>query len=225
MADVRVNGKRLPILQSVDTLGLLANKLESVAERSGSVLTDLYINGRAVDFDKKELHKMKIDREDTVEAKIETPSQLSLESLRVAQDMAELLIFDIKVTTLSLWDGTKQQNKSLQTLLDDCHLFLSLAARPILLLEIDPYSLPPYSEKCLRQLDEVATHLEDATLLATHGKQKDACQVLVARVLIAVEKWMGLAVDFSRTVQELSEQRGLGASSPAVSGLASATPE
>lgn len=201
MADIRINKRRMPALQSVDTVGTLVSRLEGYGAKNNSVLTSLLVNGRAVDLDNSELMRLKIDSEDTVEAKMETPQQLSFESLQVAQEMAELLIFDLKVATLHLWDNLKVYEKSMETMLRDCKMFLMLGARPIELLGYNPYELPKQAEGCLRQLDAVANNLEDATLLAVHSKNKEACQVLVGRVLPAIEKWLSMSVPFAQFLE------------------------
>lgn len=201
MADVRVNKRRMPTLKAVDSIGGLVSRLETVGESNRTYLTTLMVNGRQIDIDNPEIMRLKLESDDTVEALMETPQQLSYQSLQVAQDMAELLIFDLKVATLQIWDGTKNFEKSLETLLGDCKLFLTLAARPIELLNQNPYELPQQAESCLRQLDATANNLEDAVLLAVNGKNKESCQVLVARVLPCIERWLSLAVPFANHLQ------------------------
>ena len=94
--------------------------------------------------------------EDTVEIKLESLQEMALECLQVAQDMAELLIFDIKVATVHLWDDWSIKNKSLETLLEDCNKFLSLASQPLRLLDTAPSDLSSHGQDCLRQLDLIA---------------------------------------------------------------------
>lgn len=198
MADVRVNGKRVPPLQSIDTLAALMKKLESIAQKNNSAITSLSINNSIIDIDNPEFLRLKLETEDTIDAKLDTPEQLSNESLQVALDMAGLLVFDLKVVTLKLWDSGKNYEKSLETLLNDCNLFLSLGARPIYLLNQDPEKLEPEAQLFLRQLDTIAQHVEDATLLAVHGHSKDACYVLVGMVKPAIERWIGLSAKFAQ---------------------------
>lgn len=201
MADIRVNKRRMPALKAVDSIGVLVSRLETLGESNNTCLTNLTVNGREIDIDNSEIMRLKLDADDTVEALMETAQQLSYQSLQIAQDMAELLIFDLKVATLQIWDGTKNFDKSLETLLNDCKLFLTLAARPIELLNQNPYELPQQAESCLRQLDATANNLEDAVLLAVNGKNKESCQVLVARVLPCIERWLSLAVPFAGHLQ------------------------
>lgn len=201
MADVRINNKRMPALNAVDSVGTLLNRLELLSESNNTCLTNLCINGRSIDIDSNDIKRMKLDAEDTVDALMESPQQLAFQSLQVAQEMAELLIFDLKVATLQLWDGTKTYDKSLEALLNDCKLFLTLGARPIELLNHNPYELPQQAEQCLRQLDAIANNLEDSVLLAINGKCKESCQVLVARVLPCVERWLSLTVPFATHLQ------------------------
>lgn len=204
MADVRINGKRFPALQAIDALGQLVNRLEALGASHASTpsaVTAVHVNGRLVDLDSNELLRMRLDNEDTVEVRMETVAQMAFECIQVAGEMAELLVFDLKVATLHLWSNNRQQDKSLETLLNDCHKFLSLGARPLDLLGADPHALPPVAQQCLRQLDLVATHVEDATLLAVSGQLKDACHVLVARVKPSVERWLGLSAAFAEHLE------------------------
>ncbi len=198
MADVRINGKRLPPLQSIDTLAALMKKLEAIAQKNNSALTSLSINNNNIDIDNPEYLRLKLENEDTIDAKLDTSEQLSYESLQVALDMAGLLVFDLKVVTLKLWDSGKNYEKSLETLLNDCNLFLSLGARPIYLLNKDPEKLESEAQLFLRQLDAIAYHVEDATLLAVHGHSKEACYVLVGMVKPAIERWIGLSAKFAQ---------------------------
>jgi hypothetical protein len=198
MADIRVNGKRIPPLQSIDTLAALMKKLETIAQKNNSELTSLRINNSNIDFDNPEFLRLKLENEDTIDAKLDTPEQLSYESLQVALDMAGLLVFDLKVVTLKLWDSGKNYEKSLETLLNDCNLFLSLGARPIYLLNKNPEKLEPDAQLFLRQLDSIANHVEDATLLAVHGHSKEACYVLVGIIKPAIERWIGLSAKFAQ---------------------------
>lgn len=198
MADVRINGKRLPPLQSIDTLAALMKKLEAIAQKNNSALTSLSINNNNIDIDNPEYLRLKLENEDTIDAKLDTSEQLSYESLQVALDMAGLLVFDLKVVTLKLWDSGKNYEKSLETLLNDCNLFLSLGARPIYLLNKDPEKLESEAQLFLRQLDSIAYHVEDATLLAVHGHSKEACYVLVGMVKPAIERWIGLSAKFAQ---------------------------
>lgn len=198
MADVRVNGKRVPPLQSIDTLSSLMKKLEIIAQKNNSALTSLSINNSNIDIDNPEFLRLKLENEDTIDAKLDTAEQLSYESLQVALDMAGLLVFDLKVVTLTLWDSGKNYEKSLETLLNDCNLFLSLGARPIYLLNKDPEKLEPEAQLFLRQLDTIAYHVEDATLLAVHEHSKEACHVLVGMVKPAIERWIGLSAKFAQ---------------------------
>lgn len=198
MADVRVNGKRVPPLQSIDNISNLISKLESIAVKNNSALTSIIVNNSAIDIDNPEYHRLKLETEDTVEVKIDSPEQLSYESLQVALDMAGLLIFDLKVVAVRLWESGKSYEKSLETLLNDCNLFLSLGARPIYLLNKDPHNIEEEAQDCLKELDLIANHVEDATLLAVHDSPKEACYVLVGMVKPALERWIGLSAKFAQ---------------------------
>ena len=201
MADVRINGKRFPALQAIDVLGQLVNRLEALGSSHPSAVTSVHLNGRLVDIDTPDLLRMRLDNEDTIEVRMETVAQMAFECIQVAQEMAELLVFDLKVATLHLWSNNRQQDKSLETLINDCHKFLSLGARPLDLLGADPHTLPSVAQQCLRQLDSVAANVEDATLLAVSGEAKDACHILVARVKPAVERWLGLSAAFAEQLE------------------------
>lgn len=198
MADVRINGKRVPPLQSIDTLSNLINKLDAIAEKNNSAVTALSINNSAIDLENPEFHRIKLEVEDTIDVKLDTPEQLSYESLQVAIDMAGLLVHDLKVVTLQLWESGKDYEKNLEILLNDCNLFLSLGARPIYLLNKDPEQLEANAQVFLRQLDLIAKHVEDATLLAVHDHSKDACYVLVGMVKPEIERWIGMSAQFAQ---------------------------
>lgn len=200
MADVRVNGKREPALQSVDNIATLIQKLENLATKSNSALTALKVNNSDIDIDNNEFRRMKLENEDTIEAKFDTPEQLSFESLQVALDMADLLIFDLKVAAIKIWDNEKAYEKTLETLLQDCNLFLTLAAKPIYLLNKEPEALEVEAQNCLQELDRIANYVENATLLAVHGRSKDACYVLVGMVKAAIERWNGLSAIFAQSL-------------------------
>lgn len=196
MAEVRINGRRMPVLQAVSVVRDLVAKIEQWGSKRNMALTAMRLNGKPLDLDAPEFAKLKITETDLIEARLETPNQMAFESLQVAQEMAELLIFDLKVATIQMWEGNAAHQKSIETLIDDCHLFLTLAARPLDLLGVPLSELPDEGERCLRQLDAVAQNVEDATLLCVHGELKDACTVLVQRVLAAVERWLGLSGRF-----------------------------
>jgi hypothetical protein len=198
MADVRVNGKRITPLQSVDNLALLIKKLEALGHKTNSSLTALSVNQSFVDLENKEILKLKLKTQDTIEARLDTPEQLSYESLQVSLEMANLLVFDLKIVTLKLWDSTQEYAKSLENLLNDCHLFLSLAARPLCLLQKKPEELEHDAQIFLKQLDLIAQYLEDTTLLAVHGHKKEACYMLVGKVKPAIEQWIGLSGRFAQ---------------------------
>jgi hypothetical protein len=201
MSDVRINGKRFPALQAIDLLGQLITRLEALGGANASVVTSVHVNGRIVDIDNNDMLRMRLDSDDTVEVRLETLAQMAFECVQVAQEMAELLVFDLKVVTLHLWEGSRHQDKSLETLINDCHKFLLLGARPLDLLDANPYTLPEAAQQCLRQLDNVAANVEDATLLAVSGEKKDACHVLVARVKPAIERWLGLSAVFAEHLE------------------------
>ncbi|MBX9702986.1 MAG: hypothetical protein K2X39_02415, partial [Silvanigrellaceae bacterium] len=169
MGDVRVNGKRVPPLQTIDILYTLMSRLDTLGKKNGTAITSLMINGSEIDLENQELRRMKLETEDKIDVRMETPEQLAFESLAMAQDMANLLIFDIKVTTIALWDSSKTITKSLETLLNDCKLFLSLGAKPVYLLDKEPTELEESAQRCLKQLDQVASYLEDATLLTINN--------------------------------------------------------
>jgi len=197
MVDVRINGKRIPPLGAIDNLSTLIERLETMAEKNNSALTSLIINNNSIDIDNTNYRKMKLEDEDTVEARIDTPMQLSYESLQVAIDMADLLVFDLKVATLHLWNENNQGEKSLHTLLEDCRLFLTLAAKPIYMLEGLEIHDDPDVYNCLKELDDIANQVENATILAVHGRSKDACTVLVGWVKPSIERWIGLSAPFA----------------------------
>lgn len=202
MADVRVNGRRLLPLQSVSSLNDLIDKLESVANRNSSCLTSILLNGKEIDLENLEAGvRSELCATDVVEAKIETTAQLAFESLQIAQEMAELLTFDIKVATLKLWDSSKFAEKEIDTLLKDCHSFLTLGAHPSDLLQRSPLEMSQTAQDCLRELDKIAQSVEDATLLAVHGQFKDTCHVLVGRVMPAIERWLGLTAAFAKELE------------------------
>jgi hypothetical protein len=206
MADVRVNGKRIPPLQTVNDMATLIKKLESLANQNNSALTNLMVNNSNIDIDNKDYYRMKLENDDTVEAKFDTPEKLSFESLQVALDMADLLILDLKLATLKIWENDKIYEKSLETLLEDCNLFLSLAAKPIYLLNKNPHELNIDAQNCLQELDKIANHVEDATLLAVHGRNKDSCYVLVGMVKSSIERWIGLSAIFAESLNINNEQ-------------------
>jgi hypothetical protein len=197
MAEIRINGKRFPTLQSVDNLGTLVNKLDQFGVKEGSCLTNLSINGIDVDIDNPEMFKMRLDTTDVVESLMESAEQLALQSLQVAQEMAELLVFDIKVATLNLWENTRTQSKNLETLVRDCNLFLTLASRPVELLGRDPRNVEKPIEECLRLLDRIANGIEATVLLATRDQQKDACRIMVSKVMPNIESWLQATEAFS----------------------------
>jgi hypothetical protein len=201
MADVRINGKRFPALQAIDTLGTLVDRLENMGAAHASSITAVHVNGRVVDIDNADLLRMRFENDDTIEVRMETVAQMAFECVQVAQEMAELLVFDLKVATLHLWDNSRHGEKSLETLINDCHKFLMLGARPLDLLGTDPHALPGAAQQCLRQLDAIAGSVEDATLLAVNGEKKDACHVLVARVKPAIERWLGLSAAFAEQLE------------------------
>lgn len=201
MADIRINGRRIPALQAIDNGRLLITRLEAIGQRNNTTLTGFSVNGRMFDIEQIDFSRLKFETDDTVDAKMETSQQLSFESLQVALEMAELLVFDLKVATLKMWDSQKYFEKSLETLLSDCNLFLSLGARPIELLECKLTDLSSSGEACLRQLDAIANNVEDATLLAVHGEFRESCQVLVARVLPAIERWLGLTAALAQDLE------------------------
>lgn len=200
MAEVRINGRRMPVLQAVSVVRDLVDKIEQWGAKRQMMLTALRLNGNTVDFEAPDFAKLKISESDLIEARLETPNQMAFESLQVAQEMAELLIFDLKVATIQMWEGSAAHQKSLETLIDDCHLFLTLAARPLDLLNVPVAELPHDGERCLRELDATAQSVEDATLLCVHGELKDSCTVLVQRVLPAVERWLGLSGKFGEAL-------------------------
>ena len=197
MADVRINGKRLPRLTSVDSLKNLLPKIELICQKNRYAITGCYLNEKEMDIDNEKILMLKLETEDKVEIKIESPEQLSYESLSVAQDMADLLMFDIKVSTIRLWNSEADYEPTLATLLKDCYYFLSLAARPIYLLNKELKDLDPQSEACLKELDKIANALEDATLFSVHKKNKEACEVLILIVKPAIETWIGLSAMFA----------------------------
>lgn len=202
MADVRVNGRRMTLLQSETSLGKLIDKLDNIATRSSSCLTALFINGSEVELDVTEANELpQITEQDVIDARIENTAQLAFESLQVAQEMAELLTFDIKVATLKLWDSNSFAEKEMDTLLKDCHSFLTLGAHPLDLLQRSPNEMSESAQNCLRELDGVAQHIEDATLLAVHSKFKESCHVLVGRVLPALERWLGMTAQFAQELE------------------------
>lgn len=201
MADVRVNGKRIPPLQSIDNLSTLMSRLESIAQNNNSAVTSITINNSNIDIDNPEYLRLKLENEDKVEARLDTPEQLSYESLQVALDMAGLLIFDLKVVTVKLWGSGKNYEKSLETLLNDCNLFLSLAARPIYLLNKDITLLDQETQLCLKELDKIALHTQDATLLAVADHKKEACYMLAGKVKPAIERWLGYSAKFAQTLE------------------------
>ncbi|MFZ9519844.1 MAG: hypothetical protein ACO3A4_05145 [Silvanigrellaceae bacterium] len=202
MADIRVNGRRMVILQSETRLQALVEKLDNLAYRNKSCLTAMTVGGRDIDLDNLDSLEIKLlGANDVVEARIENTAQLSFESLQVAQEMAELLVFDIKVATLRMWDSNTFAEKELSTLLKDCHTFLTLGAHPLDLLQRSPLELSATAQECLMELDRIAHNVEDATLLAVHTQFKDACHVLVGRVMPTIEKWLGLTAAFAKELE------------------------
>jgi len=202
MADIRINGRRLAMLQSETELKSLIERLDQIASRGQSCLTALKVNGKEVDLDQPELFDVNyLSASEIVEARIENTAQLSFESLQVAQEMAELLVFDIKVATLRMWDATTYAEKELDILLKDCHTFLTLGAHPLDLLQRSPQELSATAQDCLRELDRIAQNIEDATLLAVHNQTKDACLVLVGRVMPSIERWLGLTAVFAKELE------------------------
>jgi len=197
MAEVRINGRRMPVLQAIPVLRTIVEKLGQWGEKRHMVLTSLYINGSLIDLDSADFVSLKLGEEDLVEARMETPNQMAFESLQVAQEMAELLIFDLKVATIQMWEAANTHQKSLEVLIDDCNLFLTLAARPLDLLGVVLAELPSEAERCLRELDAIAQNVEDATLLCVHNELKDACTVLIKRVMPSIERWLGLSGKFA----------------------------
>ncbi len=201
MADIRINGRRFPVLQAVDSLGSLVQKIEAMGQRNNTFLTSLSLNGRNTNLDSTDFMRIKLASDDKIDARMESSEQLAFESLHTAQEMAELLIFDLKVATLHLWENTRQQDKSLETLINDCSLFLTLGARPHELLGQNPNDLEGSAKECLKNLDAVANHIEDATLLAANGHFKESCHVMVARVIPSIERWLGLTPLFAEQLQ------------------------
>jgi len=201
MADVRINGKRIPKLKTLNNLKNLMVKIDFICEKNHYAVTNVMINNKDIDVENEKLLSLSLDESDTVEIKLESPEQLSYESLSVAQDMADLLLFDLKVSTIRLWNSTLDYEPSLETLLKDCYYFLSLAARPIYLLNQDPNNLDEDSTKCLKILDGIASDLEDATFLSVHAENKSACEVLILKVKPAIETWVGLSVLFAEKMK------------------------
>lgn len=200
MADIRINGKRIVPLQHVEHVSVLIQKLENMAETHQSALTSIAVNQNTIDIDAHESGLIRLSKEDTVDARFDTPEQLSFESVQVALDMADLLVIDLKLAAVDIWDEKKSYAKTLETLLKDCHLFLSLAARPIYLLNKNLDELDVQAQNCLKELDRIAEDIENATLLAVHGRTKDACYVLAGIVKPAVERWCGLSLLFAESL-------------------------
>ncbi len=200
MADVRINGKRIPPLQVINDISQLIQKLDILANESNSVLTSLLLNNSAIDVDNFEYHKLKLEKEDTLDARFDTAEQLSFESLQVALDMADLLILDLKMAAVKIWDNNSDYIVVLDTLIEDCRLFLNLAARPVALLHKNLDDLDVEPRNCLQELDRIAGDVENATLLAVRGYPKESCFVLGDRVKSAIERWVGLSALFARSL-------------------------
>ena len=198
MADIRINGKRIPPLKTVDNLGVLIQKLEIIADKNKNILTSLKLNNKSIDIDNFEYYKLKIEEEDKIEAKLDTPAQLSFESLQVAMDMAELLLQDLKTAAIHIWDENKSYTTSLDILLKDCQLFLTLAAKPVYLLEQNPDFLDGDIRKALEELDKISNYVETSTYLSVLNNRKDACFVLVGYVKTSLERWIGLCSVFAK---------------------------
>ena len=98
-------------------------------------------------------------------------------------------------------ENTAGSAKSLETLLNDCQKFLLLSARPLDLLGAKPHELPTHAQQYLKQMDAIANSLEDATLLAVRGHNRDACHILVSRVMKGIERWLGLSIVFAQTLE------------------------
>jgi len=197
MADIRINGTRFPSLQSLGAVNGLLEKLENLSTKTRESVTMLRINDSEIDISNDRLRALKLDDTDKVEVKMETPEKLSYESLNVALDMADLLMNDIKVSTLNLWNSEKDYEPTLETLIDDSFYFLSLAARPIYLLDTNINNLDPDSEKCIKQLDKISDLLKNVTYLSIKKQNNDACHILVAKVIPAIETWIGLSGSFA----------------------------
>lgn len=197
MADIRINGKRFPSLQSLGVVNGLLEKLEQLSAKNRESITMLRINDSEIDLSNEKLRALKIDDTDKIEVRMETPEKLSYESLNVALDMADLLINDIKVSTLNLWNSEKDYEPTLETLIEDSYYFLSLAARPIYLLDANLNNLDPDSEKCLKQLDIISDLLRNIVYLSIKKQNKDSCHLLVAKVIPAIETWIGLSGSFA----------------------------
>lgn len=198
MADVRVNGKRVPPLQPVSNMGELIKKLDAMAFKNSETLTSLKWNNKDIDVDKMELHKLAIEEDDTIEVRIENPMGLSFESLQAAMDMTDLLIQDLKQATVHIWKGKTDYTKSLEVLLKDCELFLTLAAKPVYLLEYCPESLHGEVRGALEELDKISSHVESATHLALTNRRKESCFVLMRYVAPCLERWAGLCASFAK---------------------------
>jgi hypothetical protein len=201
MADVRINGRRYPSLQSIDSIQNLFQKLEHYAFENRSEITSMFIDGKEIEIEEIYRYKIKLHTDEKIEVQMQTPEEMSFECLQVALEMAELLVFDIKVATINVWDGSAQQIKTLQTLLQDAEKFLLLASRPVELLKTNINRLPSASTQCLQQLDLVALNLEDTALLVTTQNNKEACFVLIKRLLPSLEKWIGLSAVFAEQLQ------------------------
>ena len=197
MADIRINGKRFPSLQSIGVVNGLLEKLDLLSTKNRESITMLRINDSEIDLSNDKLRALKIDDTDKVEVRMETPEKLSYESLNVALDMADLLLNDIKVSTLNLWRSEKDYEPTLETLIEDSYYFLSLAARPIYLLDANINNLDPDSEKCLKQLDTISNFIRKIAYLSIKKQNKDACHLLVSKVIPAVETWIGLSGNFA----------------------------
>jgi hypothetical protein len=199
MAQVRVNGQRVPPLASISVLESLLSKIDAVASKKDLFITSVSIDGKPIEMEQLNLKKITLASDEVVDVRLENPKEMAHESLQVAMELVELLVFDLKVATLRLWEPISAPfaNQALSKLLDDTRLFLTLAARPFQLMDQNPEELGVLSQQCLRKLDEIAEHLQDAVLLYTHKQPKNTCRVLVARVLPALEQWMGLAPAFA----------------------------
>ncbi len=187
MAQVSINGKKAAIYNAIGNFSQLIDKLYGQALKTGGAITHLWLNQIPMDLDSDLSSIDQITYEDKIEVSIDSPQRLSIESLDMSLEFSKLLLFDVKLAIIDLWEG-KNTTQVLKTLLIDSDLFLSLASRAVSLMGKNPKELNLDSQKSLESLDFLGTTLEEA-IQCSIIDPKVAAEVLGTQTLPILENW------------------------------------
>lgn len=178
---LRLKHKDIPVPIPIKTLGEAITWVENLFAKKDTIVTSIVLDGQELvdEIKKNSVRKKHLNQDSDLQIRIESPKDLSLQTLDVVGDLASAVSHRMKCLAVDCWqDGSIKPRTELEEIVSDVNLLLDLIEHMNGILDYSHAYLAPING--LAHLIRASKHACEENLRAAN--LQELARILVTRM-------------------------------------------